>query len=74
VAVETKKGTYVITGDAVMSWENWEGDPVNHLPFIMNGRYMNLVWSWESFFRIKEVAKFVLPGHEIKVFDQTEYP
>jgi glyoxylase-like metal-dependent hydrolase (beta-lactamase superfamily II) len=74
VAIETRKGTYVITGDAVMSWENWEGDPVNHLPFIMNGRYIDLQRSWESFFKIKERAEFILPGHEIKVFDQKEYP
>jgi glyoxylase-like metal-dependent hydrolase (beta-lactamase superfamily II) len=74
VAVETRKGTYVITGDAVMSWENWEGDLANHLPFIMNGRYIDLQKSWVSFFRIKERAQFVLPGHEMKVFDQREYP
>lgn len=73
-AVETRRGIYVITGDAVMSWENREGDPVNHLPFIMNGRYIDLQRSWESFFKIKERAKFILPGHEIKVFDQKEYP
>jgi N-acyl homoserine lactone hydrolase len=51
-----------------------EGDIANHLPFIMNGRYIDLQSSWESFFKIKERAKFVLPGHEIRVFDQREYP
>jgi hypothetical protein len=40
----------------------------------MNGRYIDLQRSWESFLRIKERAKYVLPGYEIKVFDQTEYP
>jgi glyoxylase-like metal-dependent hydrolase (beta-lactamase superfamily II) len=74
VAVETRRGIYVITGDAVMSWENWGGDPMNQLPFIMNGRYIDLQSSWESFFKIKERAKFVLPGHEIKIFDKKEYP
>lgn len=74
VAVETRRGIYVITGDAVMSWANWEGDPANQLPFIMNGRYIDLEKSWESFFRIKERAKFVLPGHEMKIFGQKEYP
>lgn len=74
VAVETRRGIYVIAGDAVMSWENWRGDAINHLPFIMNGRYIDLQASWESFFRIKERGKFVLPGHEIKVFGKQEYP
>lgn len=74
VAVKTKDGCYVIAGDAVMSWENWKGDPANHLPFIMNGRYFDLQRSWESFIKIREKAQFVLPGHEMKVFDRKEYP
>jgi glyoxylase-like metal-dependent hydrolase (beta-lactamase superfamily II) len=74
VAVETSKGTYVITGDAVFCYENWYGDPVAHLPFIMIGRYMNIEQAWESLERIKEIASYVLPGHEVKVFEKEKYP
>ncbi len=74
VAVETGKGAYVVAGDAVMCWENWAGDPEHKLPFIMNGRYMDLEETWLSFCRIEEVADFVLPGHEARVFEKSRYP
>ena len=72
VAVSTEKGTYVIAGDAVMGWENFQGkEPVKYIPI---GRYINMFDMWESFIKIDERADFVLPGHEIGVLEKEIYP
>ncbi|MEM2882886.1 MAG: N-acyl homoserine lactonase family protein [Candidatus Bathyarchaeia archaeon] len=74
VAVETDKGVYVITGDAVFVYENWEGDPERKMRFWPIGRYYDIGKVWESFERIAEIADFILPGHEMRVFDKEVYP
>jgi N-acyl homoserine lactone hydrolase len=74
VLVKTRKGNYVIAGDAVMSYENLKEDLVKNIPFVMIGRYMDVKQCWESFRKIKEKADLVLPGHEPKIFEYSEYP
>ena len=73
VIVRMQSGATVIAGDAVMVWENLKGDPKTKQPLILPGRYMDLVSTWRSMERIKEVADLILPGHESAVFNKNEY-
>jgi N-acyl homoserine lactone hydrolase len=74
VTVETSQGTYVIAGDAVFVYENLDGDPEHHLPYIPIGRFVNLFDMWHSIETIDQRADFVLPGHDVAVFKQAHYP
>jgi glyoxylase-like metal-dependent hydrolase (beta-lactamase superfamily II) len=49
VCVETFHGQYVITGDAVNSFENIIGDPQQGIKYNMIGIYTNQIEAWESF-------------------------
>jgi N-acyl homoserine lactone hydrolase len=66
VSVRTKKGDYFIAGDAVGLFECWEAVP--HVP---SGIYNNIEQYYES---MKKITGFVLPGHDIKVFQRKIYP
>jgi N-acyl homoserine lactone hydrolase len=73
VAVETAKGTYVIATDTVPLYENWNW-PSPHMPHLPSGIHWELKEYFESFKRIEEIADFVLPGHDPKVFNHSKYP
>lgn len=72
VLVKTEKGTYAITGDAIMCYENLEKN--GNQKFTMMGRHADIIESWKSIEKILSKSDFVLPGHEEKVFDKKEYP
>jgi N-acyl homoserine lactone hydrolase len=74
VSLDTDKGRYVIAGDAVFCYENLKADPAAHLPFIPPGRFLNMLEAWESLGTIASRAAYVLPGHDIRVFDKEVYP
>lgn len=78
VVVETEKGPYVITGDAVFVYENLEGFPKERLPHYMTGVYTNMLEMWKSFELISEIVKGdysrVIPGHDPRVFKKERYP
>ena len=69
VAVETEKGVYVIAGDAVSLYENWESNP--RIPPAI---CCDLEAQYRSFEKIARIGQFVLPGHDPKVFDHPSYP
>lgn len=69
IAVETSQGTYFLTSDAVPLYESWEKEP-----FEPGRIYVNLFDVYRSVQRIKEIADFILPGHDLKVFQQERYP
>lgn len=73
VLIQGKNRKYVISGDAVMSYENLERDPSRGLEFRMIGRYMDFEKTWRSFEKIKKAADFVLPAHDFRVFDHLTY-
>jgi glyoxylase-like metal-dependent hydrolase (beta-lactamase superfamily II) len=78
LVVTTAKGPYVIAGDAVVCYENLEGDPAKGLKYIPTGIYTDLFAMWDSMARIHAKALFekdrVLPGHESRVFRHRCYP
>lgn len=73
VLVRGERKKFVISGDAVMTYENLERDPSKGLEFRMIGRYMDFEKTWRSFEKIKKMADFVLPAHDFRVFDQLHY-
>jgi len=77
VIVETAKGEYILAGDAVFIWENLEPIPELHYPFTPPGRFACLLDAWRSMEEIIRRAKgkeFILPTHEIAIFEKTIYP
>jgi glyoxylase-like metal-dependent hydrolase (beta-lactamase superfamily II) len=78
LVVTTAKGPYVIAGDALVCYENLEGDPAKGLKYIPTGIYTDLVAMWDSIALIDTKAHFekdrVLPGHDSRVFRHPCYP
>ncbi len=76
VCVETSHGQYVITGDAVNSYENINGDLQGGIKYHMIGIVTNQIEAWESFETIDEKAGYdhskVLPGHDCAVFGKSD--
>jgi N-acyl homoserine lactone hydrolase len=70
VVVNTKVGKYVLGGDLVTLFTNWEASP--HIP---NGVYYDMNMMLESFEKIDTLHGIVLPGHDQEVFErQNIYP
>ena len=70
VVVETKAGKYVLGGDLVTLFKNWEASP--HIP---NGVYYDMNMMLESLAKIDKLHGIVLPGHDQEVFErQSIYP
>lgn len=74
VAVRTAEGLYIIAGDAVFVRENLEGDPKMLLPYLPIGRYVNFFDMWSSLEKIAHMGGYVLPGHDLRVFERQVYP
>ena len=67
-AVDTTAGRYVITSDAVPTFENWRDG-------IPPGWYVDLRDCYETFGRIREFTDdLVLPAHDFKSLEQPSYP
>lgn len=73
VAVETRKGNYLIASDLVPLFENWDGAPPyqHHIP---PGIHVDIRQCYESFQKVEQLASYVLPSHDVKIFDKTRYP
>ena len=70
VVVETRVGKYILGGDLITLFENWEAKP--HIP---NGVYYDLNVMLESLEKIAKIHGIVLPGHDQEVFNRsTIYP
>ncbi len=70
VVVETKAGKYVLGGDLVTLFRNWEASP--HIP---NGVYYDLNIILESLKKIDKIHGIMLPGHDPEVFRRSRvYP
>lgn len=78
VVVDTEKGPYVITGDAVFKYGNLEGAPEERLPYLMTGIYTDMLAMWKSFELIDEIVggdySKVIPGHDPRAFQKERYP
>ena len=70
VLVETRVGKYILGGDLITLFENWEAKP-----HIANGVYYDLNTLLESHEKIDRIHGMVLPGHDEEVFNRsTIYP
>lgn len=66
VVVETAGGKYILGGDLITLFENWEAKP--HVP---NGVYYDLDLIMESLEKIDRITGTVLPGHDQEVFNRS---
>ena len=72
VLVDTDKGPYLIAGDCVPLYENWEGiGAAKHIP---HGIHTDLFAYYKSFDRMEEIGASVLPGHDMRVLKKSIYP
>ncbi len=71
--VETRRGKYAIASDTIPLFENWNND-VAHIPHLPCAIHVGLGEYFESLDKIERCSDSVLPGHDMKVFDQPEYP
>ena len=70
VVVETRVGKYILGGDLVTLFENWESEP--HIP---NGVFYDLNTMLVSLEKIDRIHGMVLPGHDQEVFKRSAiYP
>jgi N-acyl homoserine lactone hydrolase len=72
VVVETAKGSWVIAGDTIPLYENWDKDQV--LKRIPGGIYQNLYDYFDTLNRLGIYGDCILPGHEGKVLENKVYP
>jgi len=72
VVVNTSAGEWIIAGDNVPLYDNWEGD--NALKHIPSPVYQNMYDYNISLNRIDSFGNNVLPGHDYKVLKNETYP
>ncbi|MCL5961477.1 MAG: N-acyl homoserine lactonase family protein [Chloroflexi bacterium] len=73
VLVETESGPYLIAGDAVPLFDNWEGLPP-YQPHLPPSIHVDVADCYRTFKRIESIADFVLPGHDARVLERKSYP
>lgn len=69
VSVKTKAGIYFVAGDTIGLFEN-----LRYSPFIPSGIFVDLEKTYNSLKKIKNLADFILPSHDIEVFKKKVYP
>ena len=72
VLVETKSGPFLIAGDSIPLYENWQGS--GHEKHIPSGIHTDLHSCYRTFEKIEQMGAVVLPGHDMRVFDRPVYP
>ena len=68
VLVEAETKRYFIAGDTYGLFRNLETDPPT-----ISGIYVDVKKYYESIEKISKLSAFILPGHDIKVFDKEVY-
>ena len=72
VGVQTREGLYLIAGDTIPLYDNL-AVPEGELP-IPNALHVDLREYVASLEKMKQLGGRILPGHERKVLEKTEYP
>jgi len=72
VVVETAEGPWVIAGDAVPLFENW--DPEDAAKRIPGGIYQNLFDYESTLQKLGSIGNRILPGHDPKVTEDSVFP
>lgn len=68
VVIETGKRRVILAADAIPLFENWEADPP-----IPSGIHYDLASYYQSFAKIQRLGGQVLPGHDMRLFEQYSY-
>lgn len=63
--VSAGQGRYLLTGDLIPLYENWEADPK-----IPNGGMYDLEVITESIRKVEKICDHILPGHDNIVFER----
>ena len=72
VMVDTTDGKYLVAGDFVHCYENWEGRGIyKHIPA---GTLMDLETYYKSFDKVEGTFVHLLPGHDARTFEHGVYP
>lgn len=72
IQVNTTAGRYLIAGDCLSCYDNWEGtDRWKRIP---GGVHVDLQEVYDTLDKIEKIADFILPGHDPRVFDHPVYP
>lgn len=72
VLVNTAAGNILIASDCCGLFQNWEGQGIyKHIP---SGIHVNLIEYYKTYEKMDKLTKFILPGHDPKVFEHKEYP
>jgi glyoxylase-like metal-dependent hydrolase (beta-lactamase superfamily II) len=72
VNVRTVKGNYFIASDFCPLFDNWEG--TSTLKHIVSPTHLSIEDYYRSFTKVEKFADFVLPGHDMRVFEREYYP
>jgi glyoxylase-like metal-dependent hydrolase (beta-lactamase superfamily II) len=73
VAVQTAGGTYFIASDNVPLSEMWNASEKYGVPHWPGSIHVNLEAYYASLQRIEDLGDFVLPSHDWRALDRTEY-
>lgn len=73
VLVNTTDGAYLLAGDTVMQYENWEGKGFQK--YLFSTAHVNLMDFDASLKKLKAMnPSFILPSHDFKVLEHKTYP
>ena len=72
ILLNTTDGPYLLAGDTVMQYENWEGrGPLKRL---FSGAHVNLLDFEASLKKIEALDAYILPSHDYKVLEGKLFP
>ena len=74
VEVETKAGTFVITGDALLRAANIEPNLKEHFRYWVQARFVDMVKGWKSVEEIDKRADYILYYHDEVSLEHPVYP
>jgi glyoxylase-like metal-dependent hydrolase (beta-lactamase superfamily II) len=72
VLIETDDGPYLLAGDTVMQYENWEGRGA--LRHLFSAAHVSLLDFDASLKKIEALNAHILPSHDYKVLENKTYP
>ena len=75
VEVDTKNGTYIVTGDAIFILDNLKEIPQIHYDVTPPGRYADIIATWKSIEKIKERMageEYLLPCHDASMLERVK--
>jgi glyoxylase-like metal-dependent hydrolase (beta-lactamase superfamily II) len=74
VEIETKAGTFVITGDALLRAANIEPNLKEHFRYWVQARFVDMVKGWKSVEEIDKRADYILYYHDEVSLEHPVYP